>query len=71
MLGKPISITDLKLSTAEEATKYIQRYNNVVEKPANDDNNNNENLDDNIENDSKSLKINNDQDSNSPSSKYK
>lgn len=32
--GKSVSISDLKLSSAEDAMKYIQRYNNVVEKKA-------------------------------------
>lgn len=32
VLGKSVSISDLKLASAEEATKYIQRYNNVIEK---------------------------------------
>jgi len=32
--GKSVSISDLKLSTPDEAMKYIQRYNNVVEKKA-------------------------------------
>ncbi len=32
VLGKPVAVSDLKLASAEEAMKYIQRYNNVVEK---------------------------------------
>ena len=35
--GKSVSVSDLKLSTAEDAMKYIQRYNNVVEKKATND----------------------------------
>jgi len=32
VLGKSVSINDLSLATAEEAQKYIQKYNNVLEK---------------------------------------
>jgi WD repeat-containing protein 19 len=31
VLGKPVSMSDLKLASPEEVTKYIQRYNNVFE----------------------------------------
>jgi len=31
VLGKPVSSSDLKLCSAEEAKKYIQKYNNVLE----------------------------------------
>jgi WD repeat-containing protein 19 len=42
LTGKPVFLADLKLATAEEAAKYIQRYNNVApekkeeEKPEDD-----------------------------------
>ena len=37
VLGKPVAMADLKRSTTEEAAKYIQRYNNVLEeKPKQD-----------------------------------
>lgn len=32
VLGKSVTVADLSLATPEEALKYIQRYNNVVEK---------------------------------------
>lgn len=32
VLGKSVSISDLSLATAEEAQKYIQKYNNVLDK---------------------------------------
>jgi len=32
VMGKSVSLNDLVLATPEEATRYIQRYNNVVEK---------------------------------------
>jgi WD repeat-containing protein 19 len=32
VLGKPVAVSDLKIASPEEAMKYIQRYNNVVEK---------------------------------------
>ena len=31
ILGKPVSLDDLRLATPEDALKYIQRYNNVFE----------------------------------------
>jgi len=34
LMGKPVSLADIKLATTEEANKYIQKYNNVAtEKP--------------------------------------
>ena len=30
LLGKPVFLGDLKLATADEAMKYVQKYNNVV-----------------------------------------
>lgn len=35
--GKSVSVSDLKLASPEEAMKYIQRYNNVVEKKSGED----------------------------------
>mmetsp|Transcript_23630 Transcript_23630/g.32414 ORF Transcript_23630/g.32414 Transcript_23630/m.32414 type:complete len:1528 (-) Transcript_23630:123-4706(-) len=40
--GKSVSISDLKLCPPDEAMKYIQRYNNVVEKKAGSAGNNGE-----------------------------
>ena len=34
VLGNPIASGDLSLVSAEEATKYIKKYNGVIEKPA-------------------------------------
>ena len=34
VLGKPISSGDLSLVSSEDATKYIKKYNGVIEKPA-------------------------------------
>ena len=31
VLNKPITVSELKLASSEEATKYIQKYNNVIE----------------------------------------
>ena len=31
VVGKPITIGDLKIATAEEATAYVKKYNNVLE----------------------------------------
>lgn len=31
VLGKPITASELRLASPEEATKYIQKYNNVIE----------------------------------------
>ena len=31
MVGKPITIGDLKIATGEEATAYVKKYNNVME----------------------------------------
>ncbi len=36
ILGKSVSISDLVLCSKEEAMKYIQRYNNVIEKKKDD-----------------------------------
>jgi len=49
ILGKSVSVNDLILCTKEDATKYIQRYNNVFEKKKEDSNNNQKDDKDNKE----------------------
>jgi tetratricopeptide (TPR) repeat protein len=39
IFGKSVSVNDLILCTKEDAMKYIQRYNNVIEKKSKSDNN--------------------------------